>query len=132
MYGPYPWFIAISLFNSLCVVLNTVYIQNITCNTFLSQPAVACNPELFPISHYFISIPGLAGNLTVPAVDSHTALSAALASSSFPRLVKESYYIINVQTCTAYVCGATPASVSVGRNTMTACVIRIILYCFLH
>ena len=83
---------------------------------FFSQPAVACNPELTPISHYFITIPGLAGNLTVPAVDSHTPISVVLNSTSFRRLRKESYYTINVETCTAYVCGATPASVTVGKE----------------
>ena len=111
---------------------------------FLSQPAVACNTELFPITHYFITIPGLAGNLTVPAVESPTAISiithyfitipglagnltvpavesptaisVTLNSTFFPRLRKENYYIINVQSCTAYVCGETPASVTVGKE----------------
>ena len=106
--------------------------QNIKCNMFLSQPAVACNPELFPISHYFITILSLAGNLTVPSVDSQTALSVVLTSTSFTRLGKESYYIINVQTCTAYVCGATPASVTVGKEFEYHDVLHVILYCCLH
>ena len=74
------------------------------------QPAVACNPELSPISHYYVTISGLAGNLTVAAADSPTTFS-----TSFPELRKDSNYTVNVQTCTAYMCEETPASVAVGR-----------------
>ena len=90
-------------------------IMSIRCNTSPPQSAVACNPELFPISHYYVTISGLAGNLTVPAVDSPTAFSLALTSTFFPELREDSNYTVNVQTCTAYVCEETPASVTVGK-----------------
>ena len=54
----------------------TLHAECKMCVTFLSQPAVACNPELFPISHYFITIPSLEGNLTVPAVDTVPAVES--------------------------------------------------------
>ena len=95
-------------------------LDEIIAQLFSPQPAVACNLELFPISYYYLSISGLAGNLTVPAVDSPTVFSLALTSTSFPELREDRNYTINVQTCTTYVCEEVPASVTVGREISTS------------
>ena len=80
---------------------------------------------------HILTISGLAGNLTVPAVHFTATFSLALTSTFFPELREDSNYTINVRTCTAYVCEETPASVTVGRaiSTISCNVLTVCVFC---